>query len=229
MTAESQRGMNMPQQTFFNLPAEKKEMIINIALEEFALNDYKTASVTRIVKKAGIAKGSMYQYFENKEDLYAYLIKLGAEKKFNYMAANLATEGKDFFETLMEMHMVGLEFDLNNIKYSKVLANLMNEINNIEISPELHKILQQGENFMKQYVARAQQEGQIRDDIELDLINFVISQISVSISDYIGKKYNFSYYELIRAGEKEIPVNNDILKKELNNLIKILRDGLSRP
>jgi len=51
----------MPKQTFFNLPEEKREMVFNAAVEEFAEHGLKNASTNRIVKNSGIAKGSFYQ------------------------------------------------------------------------------------------------------------------------------------------------------------------------
>ena len=45
-----------------------------IALEEFADRDYDGASVSRVVARAGIAKGSIYQYFTDKKDLYLHLV-----------------------------------------------------------------------------------------------------------------------------------------------------------
>ena len=71
----------MPKQTFFNLTEEKRRQIIDIAIDEFADNDYEKASISKIVARAGIAKGSFYQYFADKDDLYGYLISLIAEKK----------------------------------------------------------------------------------------------------------------------------------------------------
>lgn len=65
----------MPKQTFWNLPPAKRDAFVQIALEEFAAHDYNTASVTNIVARAGIAKGSVYQYFTAKQDLYLYLIE----------------------------------------------------------------------------------------------------------------------------------------------------------
>ena len=64
----------MPKQTFLNLPEEKRKAFLEIALEEFANHDYNTASVSKIVERAGIAKGSVYQYFEDKQDLFLYLL-----------------------------------------------------------------------------------------------------------------------------------------------------------
>jgi len=75
----------MPKPTFFNLPDDKREQILKIAIDEFADNDYASASISRIVVRAAIAKGSFYQYFADKEDLYAYLLDLLASKKSEFL------------------------------------------------------------------------------------------------------------------------------------------------
>ena len=64
----------MPKQTFFNLPDDKRQRILDVVIDEFADNDYANVSISRIVARAGIAKGSFYQYFEDKEDLSGYLV-----------------------------------------------------------------------------------------------------------------------------------------------------------
>ncbi len=64
---------NMPNQTVFNLPDKKRTKISELAIAEFANADYDNASISNIVKQAKIAKGSFYQYFEDKADLYLYL------------------------------------------------------------------------------------------------------------------------------------------------------------
>ncbi len=66
----------MPKQTFFNLPQEKRDTIINAAVDEFAEYGLVNASTNRIVKNSGIAKGSFYQYFEDKEDVFKYLLSM---------------------------------------------------------------------------------------------------------------------------------------------------------
>jgi AcrR family transcriptional regulator len=64
----------MPTDTFHNLPEAKRARLIEIAFEEFSANDFDTASISRIVARAGIAKGSIYQYFEDKRDVFLYLV-----------------------------------------------------------------------------------------------------------------------------------------------------------
>lgn len=65
----------MPTLTFHNLPEEKKEKLLQSALEEFTNYPLQEVSINRIVKKAGIPRGSFYMYFKDKEDLYAYTLK----------------------------------------------------------------------------------------------------------------------------------------------------------
>ncbi|HQN45353.1 MAG TPA: helix-turn-helix domain-containing protein, partial [Anaerolineaceae bacterium] len=60
----------MPRPTFFNLPDEKRQKILEAAIDEFAERDYESASVSQIVIQAGIPKGSLYQYFVDKSDLH---------------------------------------------------------------------------------------------------------------------------------------------------------------
>ncbi|WP_242834220.1 TetR/AcrR family transcriptional regulator [Clostridium pasteurianum] len=56
-----------------NLESEKREIIINAALEEFAQKGYKNASTNEIVKKANISKGLLFHYFSNKKKLFLFL------------------------------------------------------------------------------------------------------------------------------------------------------------
>jgi len=52
----------------------KKELIMTVALEEFAEFGYHATSVNTIAKKANVSKGLLYNYFENKEDLLTEII-----------------------------------------------------------------------------------------------------------------------------------------------------------
>ena len=64
----------MPTQTFHQLPDAKRKKFLKEAYKEFAIHSFDAASVTNLVKSLGIAKGSVYQYFNNKEELYNFLV-----------------------------------------------------------------------------------------------------------------------------------------------------------
>ncbi len=57
---------------FFDLKQEKQDRIINSLLRVFGIYDYQHASTDDIVKYAGISKGLLFHYFDNKIGAYAF-------------------------------------------------------------------------------------------------------------------------------------------------------------
>ena len=101
----------MPKDTFFNLPEEKRQKIIRVAIDQFAELHYTNVTINGIVKAAQIPKGSFYQYFENKDDLYIYLFTEVADTKL------------DMFESLKEKIPV-ISFKDYMMEYIKELKKL---------------------------------------------------------------------------------------------------------
>ncbi len=65
----------MPSERFYKLKQVKKRTFLKMAYKEFALHSYEGASITRLMGDLKMAKGSIYQYFEDKQDLYLYLVE----------------------------------------------------------------------------------------------------------------------------------------------------------
>lgn len=215
----------MPKQTFFNLPEEKRQRIINIALEEFAKYNYNTASLSRIVEKAEIAKGSMYQYFENKKDFYLYIIDFISNAKLAYISEGIDKSVTDFFDMYKQMIFVAAKFDLSHPLYSRIMYNVGRENYNDEIGNIAAKLKQMSDKYIMEFVIKAQAGGQIRKDINADLIAFVISRMSMDIGEYITEKYNFSYEKIIEQGESKLPITDEELGNILDELNKIFKSG----
>lgn len=70
----------MPSNTFLNLAKDKKIKFTKASLVEFSNHSLKEASINRIVKSCGIARGSFYQYFKDIYDLYNYILEVSKEK-----------------------------------------------------------------------------------------------------------------------------------------------------
>lgn len=65
----------MPSKTFYNLPEEKKQKLMKAAMEEFCNHNFMDVSINKIIINANIPRGSFYMYFEDKEDLFQYIIQ----------------------------------------------------------------------------------------------------------------------------------------------------------
>ena len=93
---------------FANLPPARQQAILAAALHEFAMHGFHDASLNRIIDAAGISKGSMYYYFDDKEDLFAYVTRVEFEHLFAALGpvdlpAELAPD--DFWSALQTYYL----------------------------------------------------------------------------------------------------------------------------
>jgi AcrR family transcriptional regulator len=96
----------MPKSNFFSITDYKRKKILEAAYQEFLYYPYVKASVNRIARNANIAVGSLYQYFEDKDDLYIYLL----EELLEEALRKLQKDGYDVERHYSELFKIG--FDL---------------------------------------------------------------------------------------------------------------------
>ncbi|MGW0364696.1 TetR/AcrR family transcriptional regulator [Streptomyces sp. NPDC002990] len=63
----------MPTTTWTHLPPDRRERVLVAAMDEFGTHGYSTGSLNVIAREAGVAKGSLFQYFAGKLDLFTYV------------------------------------------------------------------------------------------------------------------------------------------------------------
>lgn len=95
----------MPHPTFDRLPSAKQKILKQAAIKEFATVSYNDASINKIIQDAGISRGSFYQYFDDKEDLYLYLVSEYRSEVFAWLVEKVQEEEGDLlkgFEALYD-------------------------------------------------------------------------------------------------------------------------------
>ena len=88
--------------TFLRLPEEKRNRFLEAAWEEFTSVPFEEASINKIVRRARIPRGSFYQYFSGKEDLFFYLQGSMLEHCMEEYIKLLTRSGGDFYQTQLE-------------------------------------------------------------------------------------------------------------------------------
>ncbi len=97
---------------FFDIKKEKQDRIINAALKVIALRGFSHASTDEIVKEAGISKGLLFHYFENKQGLLDYLYGYSTRYALMELKGQLRETSPDFFE----FHEQVLQAEISLIK-----------------------------------------------------------------------------------------------------------------
>ena len=175
----------MPKQTFFNLPDEKRENIINIAVDEFAEFGLENASTNRIVLKSGISKGSFYQYFEDKQDIFMHLLKILEREKMAYLSGQSPPNmNLDTFAYYRWMVKTGLAFNSTNPKMVQAVTRVMVG-ERFFFSKYLADARERTKEFIKNMINNAIEKGEIDPSIDVDLAVMVMEAWQNTITTYI--------------------------------------------
>ncbi|CDO30751.1 TetR/AcrR family transcriptional regulator [Mycolicibacterium porcinum] len=95
----------MPTVTWARLDPVRRAAVVEAAEAEFGAHGYSRGSLNVIARRAGVAKGSLFQYFADKRDLYAFIADIGSQRVRAYMEDRIRTLDPDrpFFDFLTDL------------------------------------------------------------------------------------------------------------------------------
>lgn len=80
--------MPRSQEQYDEIRKQKKQLILDTALELFAENGFHATSMSQVAKKAGVSKGLAYNYFESKQEILDEIIKTGFDSIYSHFDLN---------------------------------------------------------------------------------------------------------------------------------------------
>ncbi len=135
-----QNSMPRSPKQFDDIRKQKKQLIMDTALELFAENGFHSTSISQIASKAGISKGLTYNYFKSKNEVLNEIMDQGFEEIYENLDIN-----KDGILTKEEfVNFIKQNFELlqTNMKHWKLFFSLM-------LQPKVSK------SFSKKYEEQA--------------------------------------------------------------------------
>jgi AcrR family transcriptional regulator len=161
----------------------KRDQIVDAAIRHFAEHGYQGARVDDIAKELGIAKGSIFQHFGSKAGLFLEAYKRAISSLPAWLDAPEAVLDRGFFATLdywlqRTEHLVADDYVPYRVSlignYGTDLA-LKREINRFLVSEDPYGTLE--------FVEFGIERGEVRDDIDLEMIVSMVDWLSGSIQD----------------------------------------------
>jgi AcrR family transcriptional regulator len=177
----------MPSDTWWNLELPKRQFIIDACLTEFAAHNIESASLSTIVKEIGIAKGSMYQYFTDKEELYIYILKYAHDQLVsqlrNHMPIAVFAQG-DMFSILRQYLYVMLDLQkLYPREYTFIQRAIRDSGSQLAAAKTIGTQMQAA--FVEDLIQTAIANRSIRDDIASEVLEFLVHTIISATSEYL--------------------------------------------
>ncbi|HET9907289.1 MAG TPA: TetR/AcrR family transcriptional regulator [Anaerolineales bacterium] len=175
----------MPKQTFFNLPLEKRETIMNAAVEEFAEYGLENASTNRIVKNSGIAKGSFYQYFEDKQDVFMHMLDVIEQKEMEFFKdRHPPSNNMDTFQYFRWMVKTGMEFGLAHPRAIQAAWRvLLGE--GLYYGTNLAGYREKTIKALTQMIKHAIERGEVDPSVDVELAVMVMETWGNAITTYV--------------------------------------------
>ena len=100
----------MPRATWTNLDAERRERVLTAAMAEFGRHGYSGGSLNVIAREAGVAKGSLFQYFDDKFDFFSYVAEQTSLRIYAEMLPHLDAAGRPFQRHLAEVVVIWMDY-----------------------------------------------------------------------------------------------------------------------
>lgn len=178
----------MPKQTFLNLPEEKRRAVVNAAIGEFADYGFEASSINRIVANSGISKGSFYQYFEDKMDVFRYLMDMLAREKMEFFKGkHPPSPNLDTFEYFRWMIKTGMEFSSIYPRLAQAVSRVL-LVEGMYYGKDFDKYRQMTIDALAAMIKQAMKNGEMDPSVDVDLAVMIMSTWSNAISAYIIKE-----------------------------------------
>lgn len=106
---------------YFKITDEKREIIENAAMNEFAHHSFNEASLNNIIKSAGISKGGMFKYIEDKTDLYIHIFEKSLSAFFDMQLAHMNANETCIIKRAFNMVIESQNFYLEKPLYFQLM------------------------------------------------------------------------------------------------------------
>jgi AcrR family transcriptional regulator len=160
----------MPRPTWHNLDADRRARVLHAAMAEFGRHGYSGGSLNVIAREAGVAKGSLFQYFDDKFDFFAHVAEQASLRVYEAMQPHLRGDGEPFAERFAGLVDVWIGYMADHPLERGVTA-----ATTLELDPQVrqavrepvHRLYAQG---LRPLLDSGVDEGALRADADLDAL-----------------------------------------------------------
>jgi len=194
--------VTMPQTSNQTRKSNKYQQILEAAIKIFARQGYFNATISQIAKEAGVADGTIYLYFQGKEDIlnHFFWYKTGHIFERFQKEVNKADNSLDKLRTLIYRHLLEFESDRDMAVVYQVETRLRRRLSDQRVKEMsnmyfdlLAKIIRQGQN-----------EGMIRNDLPITLVKqTIIGAVDEVITTWL---YSSRQYELLSMADPLVDI-----------------------
>ncbi len=208
---------------FQTLRKDKRDRILNAALEEFALQGYRNASVNSIVKRAHISKGSLFWYFRSKSLLFSAIVDAAVEEVKDYLRqVRSGTSEMCFFNRLEMFVKAGVRLDHEHPFLARIYFHLLQSGEAPFGDDRVGELRKLGVTFFSELITEGIERGELRSDLSVPHVAFLMN----SMLEGLLRAY---YMRFLGEGLDIYKADADIVGQWIQQASKLLSNGMANP
>ncbi|MCB2186365.1 MAG: TetR/AcrR family transcriptional regulator [Deltaproteobacteria bacterium] len=216
----------MPKETFNLIPEEKQERVLQEATRLFAGLGFAQTDMARLAKAAGVAKGSLYNYFESKEDLYHHVCRRALEASRAAVYGGL-DPAWDIYRQVEHIFRAGVRFALENPDYIALYANGTTagaERLPADLSREVER---HTAGHLKDLVRRGQAAGLVNPALDVNLTAFLINTVYIMfLLSLVSPHFRIRLQEYLELADG---ITGQNLEESLERTVALIHNVLRPP
>lgn len=203
---------NKVNESFFKLPENKRNVIINAGFRVFSQYSYKKSPMSEIAAEAGISKSLLFYYFRNKKELYRFLCKYSVEVTQQEIIRQKCYEKEDFFEVFLSGMKVKVQLMKQYPDLSLFQLKAYYEKDK-ELRPEINKLIGEYSGYENQAEMLKLNKEQFVEGLDLEMMYM---DIYLASEGYLWEK--------LQCGE----IDPEQMEKDFTGMIEFWRKLYSR-
>ncbi len=213
----------MPKAAFQNLPDEKRERILRTATQLFAERGFNRSEMDEIARRSGVAKGSLYNYFRSKDDLFLHICRDAIERSREATWGEVGDDW-DIYKVVDHIFRAHVRFEFSFPEYHRLHLNFSSArmerfADKLGLESEQHT-----SRRLKHLLKDGIRKGIVRGDLDVSMTAFMINSLYILfMASLVSRYYQIRMKEYLDIEEELTP---ETMEKYLNRIIHFIRSFL---
>jgi AcrR family transcriptional regulator len=217
----------MPTRTFFDLAPERRERLVREAIVEFSEKPFAEASLSQIAQRSRIPKGSFYQYFEDKLDLYRWLVTEETPRHKRRFLAERGT-GKSYWERFEDRIERGMAFLVERPRLARLSAAAADPSALPKVRGLHQAVCKAGLEEWRTLLAEGVAKGEIASDLDLDVATCLVAAvIGPGLTDVILRELEAPLHVILASDGLRSELGPRRRRRLAAQAVAIIRGGLA--
>ncbi len=170
---------------------DKYHRILEAAVMVFAEQGFYQSTISHIAREAGVADGTIYLYFKNKDDILVQFFTYKAKQVFDLFREEVAKADTavEKLRNLVRRHLEEFQRDKN----MAIVYQAETHQNSRSAEPQIREMSKMYLDIVSEIVEMGQADGSMRKDLYLSLVKrFIVGAVDETINNWLhsGGKYD---------------------------------------